>query len=153
MPGCITWPFIGDWLIPGSLFTSLSRWSTGWLSDLVEETGSQQSSPLQKYKKRKEIRVFCIVVYDMMLSCEMWSVTYANSQILTWAVKHHWSRSMPPTLAWQLSKLICTENQFCTQTSQLDQKDWSNLYLKLLIKIIKCTIRFCHTDLDFFVYA
>ena len=34
-PGDITWPFIGDWLIPGSLFTFLSRWPTGWLSELV----------------------------------------------------------------------------------------------------------------------
>ena len=94
-------------------------------SELVEGTALELLSWLWK----KQVRVFCVVFHDSMLSCKMWWVLHVNEYWETSNAARNWCRQwtitdlslMSPTLAWQLSRLICSSNQLHTPTSETDR--------------------------------
>lgn len=99
-------PFAGTGRFPAGVFTFLSRRPN---VNQLRASGRNwfRTTVMNDYVKN-QVRVFCIVIRCMMMSCEMWSVLHANEWQETMCVETDLSSEVPLDL--QLSKLTCFNN-------------------------------------------
>ena len=119
-----SWTFAGAHSFLAGLFILPSRQS---IVNRFRTSGRNWFRTIIRTMKKKQVRVFCIVFWDVTLSCAQNVVSPAckwmvGKQVM-WletdqTVNYHWPHSMSPTLAWQLSKLTCSNDQFHTLTSE-----------------------------------
>ena len=111
-------PFADTGRFLAGLFTFLSRRPN---VNQLRASGRNwfRTTVMNDYVKN-QVRVFCIVIRCMMMSCEMWSVLHANEWQETMCVETDLSSEVPLDL--QLSKLTCFNNWLGT-TMWLSKRD------------------------------